>query len=601
MIRKLFFAFLILCNLVVFAQQSYYSDVNLNLNGLALKNELATKISNTHTRTLDYRQAKQALKIIDLQPAQTTNVLLLYGFINENCQTSTSNSKNHKLRNKEDFVSGGGGTCKWNREHTFPKSLGSPNLGNSGPGADAHHLRASDVRKNSNRGNKKFSAGNGNSGISNNGWYPGDEWKGDVARMIMYMYLRYGNQCLPKNVTIGTQNTVDTNMINLLLEWNAQDPVSKYEDNRNTYLGNVNNQYGQGNRNPFIDNPYLATRIWGGIAAQDRWGNNPSDNEAPTAPTNVLVTNTTSSSVTLSWSASSDNIGVVNYEIFVNGISKLLVNSLTATISELVPDTSYSFYIKAKDATGNSSIKSNITNAKTLKSTGNTGEICVQETFEKMGASSSSYRTRSWTGDKNFVWTATDARTDLSLNGRAITIRNGKLIASQITGGISSFTVKTKRVFGGGSGTFNININGEKVGVINYSSKEKVNTINNINIAGNITISLTNNSSSSNRVIFDDISWKCYKASASVKEVSKLFEGITVHPNPSPTGNFYIKVPTNVEISSIKIFSVLGKKIYQNNKVRNLDTIKIKSLNSGIYLLKISNNTQSIVKNIVVE
>ena len=60
-------------------------------------------------------------------------------------------------------------------------------------------------------------------------------------------------------------------MIQLFLQWNAEDPVSQYEDNRNTYLGNSSNTNGQGNRNPFIDNPYLATRIWGGQVAQNRW------------------------------------------------------------------------------------------------------------------------------------------------------------------------------------------------------------------------------------------------------------------------------------------------------------------------------------------
>lgn len=60
-------------------------------------------------------------------------------------------------------------------------------------------------------------------------------------------------------------------MIDLFLKWNAEDPVSQLEDNRNTYHGNTTNTYAQGNRNPFIDNPYLATVIWGGPAAQNRW------------------------------------------------------------------------------------------------------------------------------------------------------------------------------------------------------------------------------------------------------------------------------------------------------------------------------------------
>ena len=69
----------------------------------------------------------------------------------------------------------------------------------------------------------------------------------------------------------GSTVPTDTNMINLFLKWNAEDPVSQYEDNRNTYLGSASNNYGQGNRNPFIDNPYLATVIWGGPIAQNRW------------------------------------------------------------------------------------------------------------------------------------------------------------------------------------------------------------------------------------------------------------------------------------------------------------------------------------------
>ena len=55
-------------------------------------------------------------------------------------------------------------------------------------------------------------------------------------------------------------------MPNIFLEWNQQDPVSLYEQNRNNVLQNM-----QGNRNPFIDNPYLATLIWNGPTAEDTW------------------------------------------------------------------------------------------------------------------------------------------------------------------------------------------------------------------------------------------------------------------------------------------------------------------------------------------
>lgn len=256
----------------VSAQQSYYNDVDLSLSGIALKNELANKIISTHTNFLSNAEIKQVLKIIDLDPGQNSNVLLLYGFSNGICPADSSTDEDHRRRNKDSFDNGLNDPCLWNREHTYPKALGTPNLGTSGPGADAHHLRAADKKRNASRGNKLFANGSGNSGVVNSNWYPGDEWKGDVARMMMYMYLRYGSQCLPSNVGVGNAVANDPNMIDLFLDWNAEDPVSAVEENRNDYLELTSNTYGQGNRNPFIDDPYLATRIWGGQNAQDIWG-----------------------------------------------------------------------------------------------------------------------------------------------------------------------------------------------------------------------------------------------------------------------------------------------------------------------------------------
>lgn len=243
----------------------YYSGFNFSLSGTALKNALATHLSNKHTNNLSYSQVWSALQNTDLDPTNSNNVLLLYGWENG----SDGNATNDRSRNK---FSNGGSNGEWNREHTFPQGLGNPDLGQSGPGADAHHLRACDVQRNNNRGNLQFAAGSGAaSGASNGGWYPGDEWKGDVARMMLYMYLRYGNQCLPTIVGQGGTIDSDNNVPTLFLQWNAEDPVSQYEDNRNTYLGNSSNSFAQGNRNPFIDNPYLATMIWGGPVAQNRW------------------------------------------------------------------------------------------------------------------------------------------------------------------------------------------------------------------------------------------------------------------------------------------------------------------------------------------
>jgi endonuclease I len=335
------------------APATYYNNFNWNQSTTALKNALSSKITSTHTNILNYQEAENALKVVDLDPtdATNTNVLLLYGFSPNTCPSSTSDDNDHRRRNKNS--DGGGATCQWNREHTYAKSLGSPNLGTAGAGADAHHLRASDVQKNGDRGSKKFSSGSGNAGSQGATWYPGDEWKGDVARMMMYMYLRYGNQCLPKKVASGTVNALDSNMINLLLQWNAQDPVSQYEDNRNTYLGNASNAYGQGNRNPFIDNPYLATLIWGGQAAENRWPN--IYLSAPTFDLNanlaVYPNPTNNNRVSISTEIQLDEIQLIN----INGqimqqIKNPAVNNNSYSV-ENIPQGFYLLRISANDQT----------------------------------------------------------------------------------------------------------------------------------------------------------------------------------------------------------------------------------------------------------
>ena len=262
---------LLLISTVSFAQltppaelQSYYTGIDFSDTGLTLKNDLATLTISKHTNTLAY--GWEATQATDLNPANMSNVLLIYGWEDG----SDSDCTNDLDR---DVNSNGGSNCDYNREHVYPKSLGTPAMTNAGPGADGHHIRSSDVQRNNNRGNKLFADGSGNSGSVNAGadWYPGDEWKGDVARIIMYMYLRYGTQCLPSNVGVGSSASTPDEMIDLFLEWNAEDPVSPYEDNRNNYHANTSNTYAQGNRNPFIDNPYLATVIWGGPNAENRW------------------------------------------------------------------------------------------------------------------------------------------------------------------------------------------------------------------------------------------------------------------------------------------------------------------------------------------
>lgn len=251
-----------LCLQFSHAQQAYYNDVNLNLTGEALYMELQQKISQA-SGSFTYGEIRDAVKITDENPSVTTDVLLVYGYndTDGNCTTDRS-------RDKDEF---GGLSCEYNREHVFARGNANPPMGSvdnntTGIAADPHNVRPSDQQMNNNKGDKKFGDGSGNAGnVGSGNWYPGDEWKGDVARMMMYMYTRYGDRCLPSLNGTGPQQG-STDMLQLYLQWNVEDPVSAFEDQRNPYL-----ETNYGNRNPFIDNPYLATLIWGGPAAEDRW------------------------------------------------------------------------------------------------------------------------------------------------------------------------------------------------------------------------------------------------------------------------------------------------------------------------------------------
>ncbi len=351
--KKNLLLLLLFLTTIISAQEPYYTGLDLAKSGLELKEELATKTIAAHTNILSY--GWDALKATDVNPENSSEVLLIYGY-----SASGTTARTRGINQN------GGGSSDWNREHTYAKSLGNPNLGTSGPGADAHHLRPSDVGFNGQRGSLKFADGSGNAGSVSGGWFPGDEWKGDIARMMMYMYIRYGNQCKPTGVGIGSSASTPDDMINLFLEWNVEDPVSDFERQRNTYHDS-NETYAQGNRNPFIDNAYLATRIWGGENAIDSWGLYiTADDEAPSVPTDIALSNITTASIDVNWSASSDNEAVTKYEVFVNGNLNGNTSTTNYSITNLNPNTTYSITVLAKDIANNKSAQSTAVNGTTL-------------------------------------------------------------------------------------------------------------------------------------------------------------------------------------------------------------------------------------------
>ena len=367
--------------------------------------------------------------------------------------------------------------------------------------------------------------------------------------------------------------------LQVLLAWNAADPVSQREIDRN----NAAYTY-QGNRNPYIDNPSFVNLVWG--------GSTPSvDTEAPSQPTNLSVTGSTSSTVSLSWTASSDNVGISAYEIYVNGNYVTTVTSTSAVISGLAPTTTYAFYVIARDAAGNLSTQSNSVNGTTTASSG--GETpptsCGTENFESIPAASSSYTTNTWTNN-GITWTAVDSRTDQTINGKAITIENGTLSSSTISGGISSLTIKTQLKFSGTNGSFKLFINGVEKGTIPYSDTVTTTTISNINVSGNVTISIQNNSTTSNRVAFDDLSWTCYNGLGTDETTVNKF---SIYPNPVKNNTLYVTGKNIEKIKRVEIYNVNGILVQVAEKpFLNKNYLVLKNLPKGIYFAKFDDNSQ---------
>ena len=281
-----FLAPLFLVPFLVAAQiPDYYSSVGFNQNGNALKQDLSSLIIDTHNNLIPYISSSidtwDVIHQSDADVSISGNVVLIYGY--DDSDNVTKNDRTRAISNQQNlnFCIG-----FWNREHVFAKNLANPSLETDDPGAgtDVHNLRAADCQMNSTRNNRFFNNASGDSeivhiedhpicdrgpgGNPEGCFYPGDEFKGDVARIIMYMYLRYPTQCEPTNIGVGsTSYSNDADMPNIFLEWNEEDPVSEFERNRNDVIFSY-----QGNRNPFIDNPYLATLIWNGPNAVDSWG-----------------------------------------------------------------------------------------------------------------------------------------------------------------------------------------------------------------------------------------------------------------------------------------------------------------------------------------
>lgn len=589
--KKLSFLILIFLSQIILAQApANYYDGTAGLTGAALKTKLSQIISNGHIDK-GYGGLYTGYETTDRDNffEKDGTVLDMYS---EN--PNGPDPYNYTPGQKQCGNYSNESDC-YNREHIVPQSLFSEKYPMR---SDINFIRPTDGKVNGMRSNYPFGmvseptfkskngskvGNNTTSGYSGTVFEPIDTFKGDIARMVFYFVTRYESRM----ADFGTGNMLANNTypslqdweLQVLLTWAAQDAVSPEEIARN----NASYVF-QGNRNPYIDHPEWVQAVWGTTS---------SDTQVPTAPANLAVNSTTASTATLTWAAATDNIGVASYEIYVDGVLKTTVTgSVTeASVTGLVANTTYSFYIIAKDAAGNASPASNTVQGTTLMA--NTDTSCANEDFENIPANSNSYSTRTWT-NKGINWTATDARTDEKLNNRAIVIRNGSLTGSAVPNGIGSLTVTTQLKFSGTEGTFDLFVNGVKKGAVPYASGKLTTTISDINIEGNVTVSLVN-TFTSNRVALDDLSWTCYSSTLGLGETNVGAKKLTVSPNPVKNGMIQI---SGLEESNVRaeIYNMTGQLVQTVDKVsKTSDRIQLKNLPKGIYILKAGNQAAKFI------
>ncbi|OIQ19449.1 endonuclease [Lacinutrix sp. MedPE-SW] len=239
----------------------YYDSLN-GLSGANLEQAIQDIIAEEGVvRAQTYADVIDILKEADQNPENSNQVWLVY---------------TEQGRAKLDYQTTSNSVGKWNREHTFPRSLAGYNSidedddadgidvfwnttadslrhGNS----DAHALRAADGPENSSRGNQHYGEYNGPTGNQSS-------FKGDVARSVLYMQLRYNGLEIVNGFPTTTGQMGD---LATLLQWHNQDPPDDFEMNRNNVIYNW-----QFNRNPLIDMPDLVDYIWGANAGEV-WNN----------------------------------------------------------------------------------------------------------------------------------------------------------------------------------------------------------------------------------------------------------------------------------------------------------------------------------------
>jgi endonuclease I/chitodextrinase len=608
-----FFSFIISLNISAQIPSSYYNSA-IELTGYTLKSELHSIIASGHSdqgygylyvgyETTDsdnyYENDGSVLDMYSENPSGTDPYYYTHG--NNTCGTYS-----------------GENDC-YNREHIVPQSV----FGSASPMRnDIHFVVPSDGYVNNRRSSYAFGEVSSPSWTSLNGskvgsntygsftgtvFEPIDEFKGDIARMLFYFATRYETQVdsWSHDMFNGTEDQVFADwFLDMILEWHQNDPVSTREIDRNNAAYNY-----QGNANPFISHPEWVNIIW-----------NPTpDNENPTAPSSLIVTSVTSTSISLSWNPSTDNVGVIGYKIYKNGVSIATSANTNYTANGLTPNTNYTFYITAIDAATNESTASN-----SVVGTTDTASsvFLINENFNDCTNVGDSFVTYNEASDKDWTCSSVfgyDNSGCYQMNGylEDVLSRDWLITTNKISFSTylnEKISIYFKYKFGSTPLSLLYSYNYPGSGnpadytwfeVPNVSidtptgATEGTQQITEVSISG-----ITQNAY---------LAFKYYSDGAPTRWTVDNFiisantgagvnstdidNYISIYPNPSDS-EVYLNVNPNILIYAISIYSSNGDLL--RKKINNQRKINIKGIPNGIYFLKLKTNKGVFMKKIVI-
>jgi len=381
----------------------------------------------------------------------------------------------------------------------------------------------------------------------------------------------------------------------MLLQWNAQDPVSQKEIDRNNAVYSI-----QKNRNPFIDNPSWANAIWAQTA----------DAVVPQAPLNLTITQTSAFFTNLSWSPSSSS-DVIGYKIYQNGVLVRSTKGTSVNIDHLTPSTTYQFTIKAYDNAYLLSTDSNTVSTTTLSSDIYAKDLIVTKYLE----GTANNKAIEITNKTGHIVNLNDYRLSIQLNNginyyfvdpyelEGIVQNNETFVIlhpdanfSCYTTDQAKFVTAAPQMTFSGSNYLELRYKSSTIDAIGVSNQSNSSTLSNTSLYRKSTVTQPTTT-------FNIGEWDNYAndycqnlGSLSASEFPFAKSNVLkIYPIPV-NENIFVSGKTS-HIQSAQILDFSGKLIYtEKNPLKNKKNISVQHIQAGSYLLKLDDKIYQFIK-----